>query len=60
MDDKTRPNVIYTTKLNPNFSNDDIINFDNAINEDQWGQDGTTTQLLNITTIKDVRTKPNG
>jgi hypothetical protein len=59
MDDKTKPSVIYTTKLNPNFSNDDIINFDYAIDEDQRGEDGTITQLLNITR-KDVRTKFNG
>jgi hypothetical protein len=59
MDDKTKPSVIYTTKPNPNFSNDDITNFDNVIYENQWGENETTTQLLNITR-KYVRTKPDG
>jgi hypothetical protein len=40
MDEKTRPSDVYTTKPTPNISNDDIINFDNAPNEDQWGEDG--------------------
>jgi hypothetical protein len=60
MDDKSRPSVIYTTEPNPDFSNDDTINFNNAIDEDQWGEDGFTTQLLNITIRKDVRTKLDG
>jgi hypothetical protein len=34
MDDKTKPNDVYTTKPNPNISNDDTTNYDNIVDED--------------------------
>jgi hypothetical protein len=34
MDDKTKPNDVYTTKPSPNISNDDTTNYDNVVDED--------------------------
>jgi hypothetical protein len=33
-----------TIEPNPNFSNDDTTNYNNAIDDDQWGEDGINTQ----------------
>jgi hypothetical protein len=37
MDEKTKPNDVYTTQHNPNISNDDTTSSDNVVDEDQWG-----------------------
>jgi hypothetical protein len=46
MDDNIKPTGF-------NISNDDIIDSDNAVYEHQWGENGATTQLLNIL-IKEI------
>jgi hypothetical protein len=46
MDDNIKPTGF-------NISNDDIIDSDNAVDEHQWGENGATTQLLNIL-IKEI------
>jgi hypothetical protein len=40
MDDNTKPSDVYTTKPSPNISNDDTNNYDNVVDEDQWGENG--------------------
>ncbi len=51
MDEKTRPNEIYII-ITIHISNEDNDSFDETIFDiDQWGENGATTQLLNITTI---------
>jgi hypothetical protein len=37
MDDKTKLSDIYTTESSPNISDDDTINYNNVVDEDQWG-----------------------
>ncbi len=50
MDHETRPFEIYiATPIN--ISNENNDGFDDITNgQEQWGEDGTTTQLMNITT----------
>jgi hypothetical protein len=43
MDDKTKPSEIYIIEFSPNISNDDTIDYNNVVNEDQWGK----MELLN-------------
>jgi len=51
MDEKTRPNKIYVT-ITIHISNEENDSFDATIYDiDQWGENGVSTQLLNITTI---------
>jgi len=50
MDDMSKLSDIYTTESSPNISNDNIIDYNNVVDEDQWGEDGPITQLLNIST----------
>jgi hypothetical protein len=59
MDDKSKPSDIYIAKFSPNILNDDTTNYNNVVDEDQWGEDGIVTQLLNISTRQHVGTKPN-
>ncbi len=60
MDDKTKPIDVYIVEPSFNISNDDIINYDNVVDEHQWGEDGIATHLLNIITKEDTKIKPNG
>ncbi len=38
--------------LKQTLINKNIINYDNVVDEDQWGEDGVTTQLLSIATLE--------
>jgi len=38
MDDKTKPNDIYIVEFNPNISDDDTIDYNNVVDEHQWGE----------------------
>jgi hypothetical protein len=51
MDEKTRPNEVYTIIIIHILyqTNDSFYELANHIN--QWGEDGVPAQLLNITTI---------
>ncbi len=49
MDHKIRPSNVYTTTL-ANILDEDNEGFDDTTNEQkQWGENGVTTQLMNIT-----------
>jgi len=51
MDENTRPNEIYITII-IHISKEENDSFDATIYDiDQWGENGVSTQLLNITTI---------
>ncbi len=55
MDEKTRPNEVYITIIIHILDEDNDSSYALTNDIDQWGEDGVTTQLLNITTIiKDV------
>jgi hypothetical protein len=50
MDHKTKPFEVYTTTPT-NISNEDNEGFDDTTNgQEQWGEDGASTWLMNITT----------
>jgi hypothetical protein len=58
MDHRTTPSDAYTTKhVNIYIENNDV--FDGVVDEsEQCGEDGATTQLMNITYVQDnARTK---
>jgi hypothetical protein len=38
MDDKTKPSDIYTAESSPNISDDDTTDYNNVVDEDQWGK----------------------
>jgi hypothetical protein len=51
MDHKSGPFKVYTSTFT-NISNKDNEGFDDTINgQEKWGEGGTITQLMNITTI---------
>jgi hypothetical protein len=55
MDDKIKSSGLCATTTISNEANE---SFDEVLNDIEWGENGSTTQLLNIaTTIKDVRMK---
>jgi hypothetical protein len=56
---KTKPSDIYTVECSPNISDDYTTYYNNVVDEDQWGEDGVVTQLLNISTKEHVGTKLN-
>ncbi len=52
MDGRTNLNELYIFDLNNNtLDEDNIENFDGTMNDTEgWGENGTTTKLINITT----------
>jgi len=58
MDGRTKPSELYTVDHNNNTSNEDNANFfDEAMNDiEGWGENGTTTKLINIATTIDEPT----
>jgi hypothetical protein len=52
MDEKTKPSEVYIATIVIYILDEDIDNFDGAINDiEQLGEDGAITQLLNIIII---------
>ncbi len=54
MDRRTKPNELYITNHNGTSDEDNVENFDGAMNEIKgWGEDGVVTKLINIATTTD-------
>jgi hypothetical protein len=51
MDEKTRPNDVYTIIIIHILYQNNDSSYELADDINQWGEDGVPTQLLNITTI---------
>jgi len=51
MDNRSRPNELYTSKSNLNISNDEDGQSKGVVDGSQWGKDKIVTELINITTI---------
>jgi hypothetical protein len=59
MDGRTKPSEFYVVDRNNNASNEDNEENSNEVINDTkaWGEDGTTTKLINIaTTTNDIAT----
>jgi hypothetical protein len=58
MDGRTKPSELYIVDHNNNTSSEDNVeNSDEAMNDTKgWGENGTTTKLINIATTIDEPT----
>jgi hypothetical protein len=50
MDNRNRPNKLYTTKLDLDISNDEDGQSKRAVDGSQWNENKTVTKLINIVT----------
>jgi hypothetical protein len=51
MDDKIRPNNLYMSRKDNNHLDENIRNFDDAVNDNpQWRKDATTGELMSMGT----------
>jgi hypothetical protein len=51
MDNRSRPNGLYTSKSNLDISNDEDGQSKGVVDGSQWGKDRIATELINIITI---------
>jgi len=50
MDNRSRPNRLYTSKSNLDILNDEDGQLEGVVDGSQWGEDSVATELINIAT----------